>query len=142
MIQPMFFHYCYIFQDSSMRNLFRGFLHLSKINIRCDKFQYTREEIEWYGLNLKAACSKVAAAKAAAKKIEPLKLKYRSELIAQLKAAKIREAENVDTSDRFVESRYTLCKKISILTYDEKYHSSESSWISKINPFAKSSKTE
>jgi len=81
---------------------------------------YTREEIEWYGLNYPTACKKYIKEQAIAKQIVPLKLTYRSELIAQLQEAKIEEAMNVEMSDP----------------------TSKSTWISKINPFAKSPKAE
>lgn len=56
--------------------------------------QYTRKEIEWYGLTYLEACKKWNQEN---KKItQPLKIQYRSELIAQLKENKIKEAENVD----------------------------------------------
>ncbi|XP_076670254.1 mitochondrial ribosomal protein L28 [Andrena cerasifolii] len=81
---------------------------------------YTKEEIEWYGLTYKEACKKWIKQKEESTEVEPLKIKYRSELIAKLKENKIGEAEGVDVSPP----------------------EGHSSWISKLNPFAKSSKTE
>jgi len=57
-------------------------------------FQYTREEIEWYGLTFKEACKKWLKLKEV--EPQPLKIQYRSELIAKLKENKIKEVENVD----------------------------------------------
>ena len=81
---------------------------------------YTKEEIEWYGLTYMEACKKWVKQKEQLTRVEPLKIKYRSELIAKLKENKIGEAEGVDVSPP----------------------EGHSSWISKLNPFAKSSKTE
>ncbi|XP_011702813.1 PREDICTED: 39S ribosomal protein L28, mitochondrial isoform X1 [Wasmannia auropunctata] len=75
---------------------------------------YTREEIEWYGLTYKEACKKWI--KLNKTEPQPLKIQYRSELIAKLKENKIKEAENVDV---------VLPK--------------ETSWLNKLNPFSKSS---
>ncbi|XP_012232616.1 large ribosomal subunit protein bL28m [Linepithema humile] len=79
---------------------------------------YTREEIEWYGMSYANALKKFLALKDTTP--QPLKIKYRSELIAKLKENKIKEAENVDVSPE----------------------QTSSSWLSKINPFSKSPKTE
>lgn len=57
-------------------------------------FQYTRERIEWYGLTYLEACQKWLKLKETTP--QPLKIQYRSELIAKLKENKIKEAENVD----------------------------------------------
>ncbi|XP_011157488.1 39S ribosomal protein L28, mitochondrial [Solenopsis invicta] len=78
---------------------------------------YTREEIEWYGLTFKEACMKWINLHKT--EPQPLKIKYRSELIAKLKENKIKEAENVD-----------------IVSPEE------TSWINKLNPFSKNTKTE
>ncbi|XP_036139000.1 39S ribosomal protein L28, mitochondrial isoform X2 [Monomorium pharaonis] len=78
---------------------------------------YTREEIEWYGLTYKEACKKWLKFKET--EPQPLKIKYRSELIAKLKENKIKEAENVDVSPE-----------------------ETSSWLKKLNPFSKNPKTE
>lgn len=77
---------------------------------------YTREEIEWYGLTYLEACKKWLKLKETVP--QPLKIQYRSELIAKLKENKIKEAENVD------------------VVVPEK-----TSWLNKINPFSKSPKT-
>ncbi|XP_011645266.1 39S ribosomal protein L28, mitochondrial [Pogonomyrmex barbatus] len=79
---------------------------------------YTREEIEWYGLTYKEACLKWIKLKET--EPQPLKIQYRSELIAKLKENKIKEAENVD-----------------VILPEEK-----TSWLNKLNPFSKSPKTE
>lgn len=79
---------------------------------------YTREEIEWYGLTYKDACKKFLAQYHEVNKVKPLKIQYRSELIAKLEQS---ATDKVDD-----ESVPTLQKR-------------ESSWISKLNPFAKSS---
>ncbi|KAL0120254.1 hypothetical protein PUN28_008132 [Cardiocondyla obscurior] len=78
---------------------------------------YTREEIEWYGLTFEEACKKWKALNETTP--QPLKIQYRSELIAKLKENKIKEAENVDVVS-----------------------SGETSWLNKLNPFTTSSKTE
>ncbi|XP_020280973.1 39S ribosomal protein L28, mitochondrial [Pseudomyrmex gracilis] len=80
---------------------------------------YTREEIEWYGLSYKEASLKWIKLKQ--KDPQPLKIQYRSELIAKLKENKIKEAENVD-----------------VISPEE----TSSSWLNKLNPFSKSSKPE
>lgn len=72
---------------------------------------YTREQIEWYGLTYEEACIKWM--KLMKTTPQPLKIQYRSELIAKLKENKIKEAENVD-----VVSKET------------------SSWLNKLNPFS------
>ncbi|XP_063989279.1 large ribosomal subunit protein bL28m isoform X2 [Diachasmimorpha longicaudata] len=79
---------------------------------------YTREEIEWYGLSWKDAVKKFIALKAPTLEPEPFKIRYRSELIAELKAAKVAEA------------------------VDAEVERPSDSWISKINPFSKTPKTE
>ncbi|XP_011868330.1 PREDICTED: 39S ribosomal protein L28, mitochondrial [Vollenhovia emeryi] len=78
---------------------------------------YTREEIEWYGLSFKEACKKWI--KLNETEPQPLKIQYRSELIAKLKENKIEEAENVD------------------VVSPEK-----TSWLNKLNPFAKRPRTD
>lgn len=55
--------------------------------------QYTSEEIEWYGYSYNEAINKVKESIEAADKPVPLKHVYRSELIEQLKAAGIKEAD-------------------------------------------------
>ncbi|KAH0947105.1 hypothetical protein HN011_003574 [Eciton burchellii] len=77
---------------------------------------YTREEIEWYGLTFYEASKKYIRMQDTTPK--PLKIQYRSELIAKLKENKIREAENVE-----------------VVTPKQ-----SSTWLDKLNPF-KSSKT-
>jgi len=79
---------------------------------------YTREEIEWYGLTFKEACQKWIKLKET--EPQPLKIQYRSELIAKLKENKIKEAENVD-----------------VISPQE-----TGTWLNKINPFSKSPKTK
>lgn len=78
---------------------------------------YTREEIEWYGLSYPEACNKWLKLNETVP--QPLKIQYRSELIAKLKENKIKEAENVD------------------VVVPE-----ETSWLNKLNPFSKSPKTK
>ncbi|XP_024889898.1 39S ribosomal protein L28, mitochondrial isoform X2 [Temnothorax curvispinosus] len=78
---------------------------------------YTREEIEWYGLTYKEACKKWLQLNET--KPQPLKVQYRSELIAKLKENKIKEAENIDV---------LLPEKTA--------------WLKRLNPFSKSPKTE
>lgn len=77
---------------------------------------YTREQIEWYGLTYLEACQKWLKLNETTP--QPLKIQYRSELIAKLKENKIKEAENVDV----------------VLP-------EETSWLNKLNPFSKSPKT-
>lgn len=52
-------------------------------------FQYTPEEIEWYGLTWFEALTKITKLKEAAKKPLPLKHLYRKNLVEKLKAAEI-----------------------------------------------------
>ncbi|XP_015608532.1 39S ribosomal protein L28, mitochondrial [Cephus cinctus] len=78
---------------------------------------FTREEIEWYGLNFMEACKKYLAIQAKLDEPKPLKIQYRSELISQLKAYGIEEAKNVDVMPST--------------------KSQQSSWILKLNPFSK-----
>lgn len=54
-------------------------------------FQYTPEEIEWYGLSWYEALSKIAKQKEAANKPVPLKNMYRKALVEKLKAVEIEE---------------------------------------------------
>lgn len=56
--------------------------------------QYTRKQIEWYGLTYLEALKKWQKMNETTP--QPLKIQYRSELIAKLKENKIKEAENVD----------------------------------------------
>ncbi|XP_003700310.1 mitochondrial ribosomal protein L28 [Megachile rotundata] len=55
---------------------------------------YTREEIEWYGLTYKEACHKwiKQKQKQQLQQIQPLKVKFRAELIAKLKEEEAKEA--------------------------------------------------
>lgn len=62
-------------------------------------FQYTAEDIEWYGLNWVEASKKMLAIKSASQVVVPLKHQYRANLIAQLK-------ENTDVEDESPEPRY------------------------------------
>lgn len=55
--------------------------------------QYTREEIEWYGLTFKEACKKWIKQKEQVKKVQPLKVQFRSELIAKLKEKEVEKAK-------------------------------------------------
>lgn len=55
--------------------------------------QYTREEIEWYGLTFKEACKKWIKQKEQVKKVLPLKVQFRSELIAKLKEKEVEKAK-------------------------------------------------
>ncbi|XP_072744212.1 large ribosomal subunit protein bL28m isoform X2 [Anoplolepis gracilipes] len=80
--------------------------------------KYTREQIEWYGLTYIDALKKWI--KLNEKTPQPLKVQYRSELIAKLKENKIKEAENMDV----IPPEKTL------------------SWLNKLNPFSKSSNTK
>lgn len=59
------------------------------IKIRNFFFQYTPEEIEWYGLSWYEALSKLAKQKEAASRPVPLKNMYRKNLVEKLKAAGI-----------------------------------------------------
>lgn len=80
---------------------------------------YTRKQIEWYGLTYLEACQKWLKLNKTIS--QPLKIQYRSELIAKLKENKIKEVENVDV---------VLPEETS------------SSWLNKLNPFSKSPKTK
>ncbi|XP_076645268.1 mitochondrial ribosomal protein L28 [Halictus rubicundus] len=79
---------------------------------------YTREEIEWYGLTFKDAVQKFLKQQEKLKITQPLKVQYRAELIEKLKEGK---ANETDADDSSVEL---------------------SSWMSKLNPFAKNAKTK
>lgn len=50
---------------------------------------YTKEEIEWYGLNYTDACKKHIKAKQQAQQIVPLKILYRAELLQMLEEEKL-----------------------------------------------------
>lgn len=78
---------------------------------------YTREEIEWYGLTYKDACKKWMAMKEEQNKPVPLKLQYRSELIAKLKENNVKEAD------------------VDVIPPEK----GSTPWLSKLNPFSKSS---
>ncbi|XP_043674806.1 39S ribosomal protein L28, mitochondrial [Vespula pensylvanica] len=82
---------------------------------------YTREEIEWYGLTYKEACQKWIALKKEQNKVQPLKIQYRSELIAKLKENNIKEAQDIDVLPK---------------------EKDDGLWLSKWNPFSKTSKTK
>lgn len=56
-------------------------------------FQYTPEEIEWYGLTWYEALSKMVKQKEAANQPVPLKKVYRKNLVEKLRAAGIEEAQ-------------------------------------------------
>ena len=62
-------------------------MHIYSIN-KCN-FQYTAEEIDWYGLTYKNAIRKLQAQIRAENPIVPHKKEFRSKLIEQLKNAKI-----------------------------------------------------
>ncbi|XP_046747821.1 39S ribosomal protein L28, mitochondrial isoform X2 [Diprion similis] len=62
---------------------------------------YTKEEIEWYGLNWHEACVKMFTIKAAQTVIAPLKHQYRAELITELQ-------NDTKKSDEAEESRYFM----------------------------------
>lgn len=71
------------------------YLHLTySIITKIYFFQYTPEEIEWYGLTWYEALSKIAKQKEAADRPVPLKNVYRKNLVDKLKAAGIEEAKN------------------------------------------------
>ncbi|XP_057336699.1 39S ribosomal protein L28, mitochondrial [Microplitis mediator] len=78
---------------------------------------YTREEIEWYGLSWDEAMKKHLNKKRSEIVVEPLKVKYRSELIAKLKEAQISEAKDVEVEQP-----------------------ENKSWLNKVNPFSKTPK--
>lgn len=59
-------------------------------------FQYTPEEIDWYGLTWYEALSKVAKQKEAANRPIPLKNMYRKNLVEKLKAAGIEASTSPD----------------------------------------------
>ncbi|XP_015515363.1 39S ribosomal protein L28, mitochondrial [Neodiprion lecontei] len=75
---------------------------------------YTKEEIEWYGLNWREACVKMFAIKAAQTVVAPLKHQYRAELIVELQNESEMPAEPEESSI---------------------------SWLSRLNPLSKSTKT-
>jgi large subunit ribosomal protein L28 len=76
--------------------------------------QYTAEEIEWYGLTFEEAILKMKKQIDAANPVVPHKVIFRSRLIEQLQEAGITEAQT-----------------------GEQETSETSSWMTKINPFAK-----
>lgn len=59
-------------------------------------FQYTRQDIDWYGLTYEEAVDKYLRETKYSVEPVPLKHKYRSELIAKLKQANIAEAVDAD----------------------------------------------
>ena len=65
------------------------------------KLQYTRAEIEWYGLSWKDACKKFIAQNVAEYNPIPLKVQFREELINQLKKEK-KGNNNEEESKRYV----------------------------------------
>ncbi|XP_076288965.1 mitochondrial ribosomal protein L28 [Lasioglossum baleicum] len=79
---------------------------------------YTREEIEWYGLTFKDAVRKYLKQQEKLQITQPLKIQYRAELIEKLKGANANETEAEDSSLEV------------------------SSWMSKLNPFAKNVKAK
>lgn len=79
--------------------------------------QYSSEEIEWYGLTYQEAIYKIRKQIDEENVVVPHKILMRSKLIEQLKEAGIKEV-----SDNIAAS-------------------SESSWISKLNPFGKKQET-
>lgn len=79
---------------------------------------YTREEIEWYGLTFKDAVKKYLKQQEKLKITQPLKVQYRAELIEKLKKGNANETEAGDSSLEV------------------------SSWMSKLNPFAKNAKAK
>lgn len=58
-------------------------------------FQYTPEEIDWYGYTYKEALKKLQAQLRAENVVIPHKVEFRMKLIEQLKQAGIREAGGV-----------------------------------------------
>lgn len=82
-------------------------------------FQYTREEIEWYGLTFGEACSKWKKENLSTKKTEPLKIELRAKLIEELKAGRGGELPKIE------EAETSLLSKIK-----------------SFNPFSSSSKTD
>jgi len=107
-------------------------------------FQYTRKEIEWYGLTFKEACKKWIKLKTT--QPQPLKIQYRSELIAKLKENKIKEAENVNVVSPG--ETYVTIYTYYLYSYVSVYHVLKlikffcSSWLNTLNPFSKNPKTE
>ncbi|XP_031847703.1 mitochondrial ribosomal protein L28 [Nomia melanderi] len=81
---------------------------------------YTRDEIEWYGLTYKEACLKWIKLKDEQNPVQPLKLQYRAELIASLQEES--KKQETEKTESMVDS--TL------------------SWISKVNPFSKDTKSK
>jgi hypothetical protein len=51
--------------------------------------QYTKEEVEWYGLTMFEAIKKQVRLEETKNKPEPMKIMYRAELVEQLQAAGI-----------------------------------------------------
>lgn len=62
-------------------------------------FQYTLEEIEWYGLSFNDAIKKISQILKAQETIQPQKIEFRSKLIEQLREAGIAEAQTGVASD-------------------------------------------
>lgn len=87
-------------------------------------FQYTSEEIDWYGLTFKQAIKKLDAQIKADNPIVPHKVEFRSKLIEQLRQAGIEEAGKDDS------------EAVTKIPSDE-----SKNWLSKINPFGKKQET-
>ncbi|OXU30840.1 hypothetical protein TSAR_012644 [Trichomalopsis sarcophagae] len=79
---------------------------------------YTRKEIEWYGLTWREACNKLIQIQTAAYKAEPLKIKFREQFIKELEEEKLEEQEGNDNNVK-----------------------SKRSWVSKLNPFGSDKST-
>lgn len=110
-------------------------------------FQYTPEEIEWYGYTYEQAIKKLQQQIRAENAAVPHKVEFRMKLIEQLKLAGIREAGGaVESSDKSSGGQTATTEKdadIEALTKLETSPSSETSsnWLSKINPFGKKQET-
>lgn len=70
-------------------------------------FQYTPEEIEWYGLTWGQALQKIHLQQKVINAPKPLKHEYRSQLIDQLKIHGIAEAQDEPANQMPLVSSYT-----------------------------------
>lgn len=68
---------------------------------------YTRAEIEWYGLTYNDACKKWLREADRTKVVQPLKVKYRAEMIAELKEEEALKAkENLERASPWISSKW------------------------------------
>ncbi|KAK8396452.1 hypothetical protein O3P69_005477 [Scylla paramamosain] len=94
-------------------------LALEEILQKYEKHIIPEEEAEWYGLNLLEASNKQKLLEEIANQPQPLKHRFRAEFVEYLKTMKQQQQEEKEAAAQ------------------EKQSLSPSSWLSKVNPFAK-----